>query len=128
MGDAILRDGLDSMKHERKIKSTLNKIEKYAFVFISSLILLACAGCMDNQSFVQTNQAGESVESEPQAEPQQDSLPVSDTVTLIMVGDVLLHTPINESALQEDGSYDFRHLFAQVKEDIRYCSVINPKQ
>lgn len=37
---------------------------------------------------------------------------------LIMVGDVLLHTPIEEGAVQDDGTYDFHHLFEQVKEAV----------
>ncbi len=39
-------------------------------------------------------------------------------ITLVMVGDILLHTPVAESALQEDGSYDFSAVFRQVQEDI----------
>lgn len=35
--------------------------------------------------------------------------------TIIMVGDVLLHTPVEESCLQEDGSYDYATLFARTK-------------
>lgn len=33
-------------------------------------------------------------------------------VSLVMAGDVLLHTPVEESALQEDGSYNFDAIFA----------------
>ena len=39
-------------------------------------------------------------------------------VTLVMVGDILLHTPVAESGVQEDGSYNFDALFANVKEEI----------
>lgn len=35
------------------------------------------------------------------------------SVSLVMVGDILLHTPVAESGLTEDGSYDFHPLFAQ---------------
>ena len=35
------------------------------------------------------------------------------TVTLTMVGDVLLHTPVEESCQAEDGSYDFSSPFCQ---------------
>ena len=41
-----------------------------------------------------------------------------DTVTVVMVGDVLLHTPVAESGKKEDGTYSFDHLFEHVKEDI----------
>ena len=42
----------------------------------------------------------------------------NDYVSIVMVGDVLLHEPITESGLQEDGSYNFDHLFANVKEKV----------
>lgn len=35
-----------------------------------------------------------------------------------MVGDVLLHTPVEESCLQPDGSYDYDSLFSHTKEEI----------
>ena len=39
-------------------------------------------------------------------------------VTLKMVGDVLLHTPVSDSGLMADGSYNYDHLFANVKNEI----------
>ena len=39
--------------------------------------------------------------------------------TIIMVGDVLLHTPVEESCLQEDGGYDYASLFARTKDEIQ---------
>lgn len=40
-------------------------------------------------------------------------------ITLVMVGDVLLHTPVEESSRQEDGSYNYDALFANTAETIR---------
>ena len=37
-------------------------------------------------------------------------------VTLLMVGDILLHTPVEKSAKREDGSYDYEAIFANTKE------------
>ena len=36
---------------------------------------------------------------------------VEPEVTLLMVGDMLMHTPVNESGVQEDGTVNFDHLF-----------------
>lgn len=47
------------------------------------------------------------------AEPEPES-----QVTLVMVGDVLLHTPLAKSGELEDGSYDFGALFANVREEV----------
>lgn len=39
-------------------------------------------------------------------------------VSIIMVGDILLHTPVAKSGVQEDGSYNFDALFYNVKDEI----------
>lgn len=52
-----------------------------------------------------------SASAEPAPEPEPE-------VTLVMVGDILLHTPLAETGELEDGGYDFRALFANMREDI----------
>lgn len=42
----------------------------------------------------------------------------SDDISLIMVGDILLHTPVENSAKQENGEYDYSAIFANMKETI----------
>jgi poly-gamma-glutamate synthesis protein (capsule biosynthesis protein) len=44
-------------------------------------------------------------------------------VTILAVGDNLVHTQVVESGLQEDGSYQFDHLFAHLKEDISAADI-----
>lgn len=44
-------------------------------------------------------------------------------ISLVMVGDVLLHTPVSESGLMEDGSYNYSHLFKNVKNDIESADI-----
>lgn len=51
----------------------------------------------------------ESTDQPPEAAPEYK---------IIMVGDVLLHTPVEESCLQPDGSYDYDSLFSHTKEEI----------
>ncbi len=43
----------------------------------------------------------------------------ADEISIVMVGDILLHTPVAESGLQEDGSYCFDSLFANTGSAIR---------
>lgn len=52
-----------------------------------------------------------SASAEPAPEPEPE-------VTLVMVGDILLHTPLAETGELEDGGYDFSALFANMREDI----------
>ena len=46
----------------------------------------------------------------PTPEPTATPTP---SISLIMVGDMLMHTPVEESSLQEDGSYDYSAIFAE---------------
>ena len=44
-------------------------------------------------------------------------------VTLLMVGDMLLHMPVQKSGLNIDGSYTYEHLFTHVKTDIEEADI-----
>lgn len=43
----------------------------------------------------------------------------ADSMRIVMAGDMLMHERIVESGLQEDGTYNFDHLFANVKDTIQ---------
>lgn len=47
-----------------------------------------------------------------------DSIPEEETLSIIMVGDILLHTPVEEAARDEDGGYDFDFIFSEMKDEI----------
>lgn len=61
---------------------------------------------------------------EPVPEPVTELVPEVITepelsrINLIMVGDILLHTPVEESAIREDGSYNYDAIFANVRDEI----------
>ena len=53
---------------------------------------------------------------------QKDAVPVASekqqintSITLVAVGDNLLHMPVIRSGLQADGSYDFSHIFEKLQ-------------
>ncbi len=48
----------------------------------------------------------------------EESVPEDDDLTVIMVGDILLHDGIEHCALQPDGSYDFSEIFRHTKDEI----------
>ena len=63
----------------------------------------------------------EAIETESQDAIQPSTAQSSEVAPeykIIMVGDVLLHTPVEESCLQPDGSYDYDSLFYHTKEEI----------
>ena len=52
-------------------------------------------------------------------EPAPDPTPTpAPEVTLLMVGDILLHTPVAKSGRTEEGGYDFTAVFANLQEEI----------
>jgi poly-gamma-glutamate synthesis protein (capsule biosynthesis protein) len=44
-------------------------------------------------------------------------------VTLVMVGDILLHTPVEEAARNDDGTYNFDAVFSHTAADIRQADL-----
>ena len=50
--------------------------------------------------------------------PEPTPTPEPPTIQLVMVGDMLMHERVMESGLQEDGSYQYDHLFMHVQERI----------
>ena len=56
-----------------------------------------------------TDETPEPVEPEPTTPP---------TIQIVMVGDMLMHGRVMESGLKEDGTYNFDHLFVNVKDTI----------
>ncbi len=49
------------------------------------------------------------------AERKVVSLSTNNTARIMMVGDILLHTPVEESAKRADGTYNFDHIFANTR-------------
>ena len=41
-----------------------------------------------------------------------------ESVSIVMVGDILLHTPVEEAAVDADGNYNFDFIFSQTKNSI----------
>ena len=52
----------------------------------------------------------------PELSSTEESTPQPQQITLIMVGDILLHTPVEKSARREDGSYSYDAIFSDTKE------------
>ena len=65
----------------------------------------------------EVNDGAGMVTEEPQSSSTSPSEPSE--LTLLMVGDILLHTPVEESARRPEGGYNFDAIFANVKGEIR---------
>ena len=69
---------------------------------------------------VESQTESESIpESEQILEPEAIPEPEPAQISLIMVGDILLHTPVEASALQEDGTYSYDAIFAHTTAEIQ---------
>ncbi|MBQ5674884.1 MAG: CapA family protein [Lachnospiraceae bacterium] len=86
-----------------------NRIKNIIVTFLCCFVLTAC-----HQDTEKTQTISESIETE---EIKLEEL------SLAMVGDILLHTRVEESAKQEDGSYDYETIFANVMEEIQEADV-----
>ena len=51
------------------------------------------------------------------------TIPVSSKLTLTMVGDALVHTPIYKDAYK-NGIYDFSNLFTEIKDEFKYSDLL----
>ncbi len=110
--------------------------KKVRIILISICSVLFVGGCGSNakesssanlattQSMTTTEStiATETISSEEIIETithSEEPEPIPKQLTLLMVGDILLHTPVENAALQEDGTYDFTAIFQHMAEDIQ---------
>lgn len=84
-------------------------------------IFLVC-GCSSEVITETADEAAKLVDELPlEEELQVEEEPevfIEPEIDLLMVGDVLLHDNVQNSGKLPDGTYDYDHLFAQVKDDI----------
>lgn len=96
--------------------------KKIGFLLLAGLLLSGMPGCGHNGE-IESPMETEPVESEyqppmiPALIPESFALPEEEEpeITLVMVGDMLMHTPVTDSGLQEDGTYEYGHLFTYTK-------------
>lgn len=89
---------------------------------LSILTLTVCSfifltGCGTKQIESNQQKTGEN-DFKPVVLEIENKEPKISEVSMLMVGDNLIHTPLYKSGLQSDGTYNFDHLFKHVKEDV----------
>ncbi|MCR5107453.1 MAG: CapA family protein [Lachnospiraceae bacterium] len=69
------------------------------------------------------NEVEEKEEGETEEEEAEEEPAVPPDIELVMVGDILLHIPVVNTAKREDGTYDFSAIFSRTKDEISKADV-----
>lgn len=95
--------------------------KNFIYLTIIALMLFGCGRTDVAGEPIQDPVSQEVLGSEPESVPESaaESETKPETVSIVMAGDILLHTPVEEAALQADGTYSFDAIFANLKEDIQ---------
>ncbi len=115
------RERIRQKKLRRRRVRRIKKIIRAGIIlgFIILLIVIFAFACSKRDKFVSTEPQSEPTQELPQDQEPEPEVYVEPEIDLIMVGDVLLHDAIHESGEMSDGTYNYDHMFAQVKEDVQ---------
>lgn len=108
-----------------------NRAEKFfglIMVFVMVLSMTACDDTVENMPangtvFIgeddYTNITDDEETTEEDTEPESETEYTAPEISIVMVGDILLHDRVEKSALQEDGTYNYEPIFTYLKDDIQ---------
>ena len=97
---------------------------KFAAGVLAMLLLLSgCSIEKVSTGELSTTEPETTVEDTTHPAPETTAEPEKETVSIIMVGDVLLHEKVAESGKRDDGTYNYDHFFANVKDEIQGADI-----
>lgn len=91
-------------------------------VFIFGFILFCCSK-KDIEKKRDENDQISVEQNKTQEQVQQDEVFQEPEVSLIMVGDILLHENVQESGKLSDGTYNYDHMFEYIKDDVQAADI-----
>lgn len=95
-------------------------------VLIVGLLLGAFGVYIYSSNSSKTSNAEEPKKQAEEVKEQETKLEETDTepeIDIVMVGDILLHDPVQESGKLADGTYNYDHLFWHVTDDIQAADI-----
>ena len=101
-------------RRRKRAKKILTIMSVFFVIIVAALIV---AGMTINKKVQETNQKKAAKELQIKREKAKVEVSIS------MVGDVLMHNPTLKSGLQEDGSYNYDHLFKNVKKHMENTDI-----
>lgn len=121
MDERQRRRELERKKLMRERRRKVRRIKRMIGIIVC-LVLAVCVGFGGVSAYKALSKKAESKEAvQKNVKVQKKKQPVE--VTISMVGDVLLHTQVQKSGLQSDGSYNYDHLFKNVKEQFEASDI-----
>lgn len=96
-----------------------------AFVAVMSLISCGLVAPIDGPDTTEEliTTAPDTIALQTTAPLETDEPEIPKTVTISMVGDVLLHEKVADSGIMADGSYNYDHMFANVRDHIEKADI-----
>ncbi len=98
-----------------------------AFVLMITGICFACSQKKDSTQMSAEIENQQELENQKEQEGQQGDkekpVYVEPEIDIVMVGDILLHDNVQESGKRPDGSLNYDHMFANVKEEIQTADI-----
>ena len=95
-----------------------------AMLLVMSSLLVS--GCGSNAATAVDATIGNTSETVAQAVTEAETTtpaPKSTEVSLMMIGDMLIHEGVYKSGLQDDGTYNFDHLFKNILPDVKAADI-----
>lgn len=94
-------------------------------IWLLVITVLVCGCVRPQKSISESSTADKGTEKTTEAastQPTEEKF-VPTEIDLIAVGDVLLHDNVSNSGKMEDGTYNYDHLFKNVKEDVKAADI-----
>lgn len=125
------RDEREKHDRERQIKRRKLKQERIrrirkmrilgyiAVILVLLLIGVSVYACLNKEN----KEAKEPEKKVEDSEKNVEEVYAEPEIDIVMVGDILLHEPVQESGKLADGTYNYDHLFANVAEDIQATDI-----
>ena len=99
--------------------------KRNGILLVALAIIVLLSGCGKSQQ--EEARDAETIQQEAtlseDVAPEEDTSNEEDTLTLIMVGDVLLHDPVEDAARDAEGNYNFDFLFEETKDEIASADI-----
>ena len=112
----------------RKVKRTRRIICLFSLIVVLAAVVWLLFSCSKrkteekevNQIHTEQKHAEKEQDVVTDTDPEEEPAPEID---IVMVGDVLLHTDVQESGKLSDGTYNYDHLFAHVSKDVQAADI-----